>query len=181
MIEINLLETKKKTKDTNLSISYDSQVITLSFIAVIVIEIIALALFTFHINNRIETLTNKRSHLRSVEVEVKKIQLKLKEVKLMINTVKKLENNRGRATHILDEIASVMPKYGLWLTKMAKKGKVLSIAGKSFSTEAVAKYMTNIGNLKDVSKVRFDSRGLSKIKQKGTDVYQFFISVQFKD
>lgn len=183
MIEINLLgTTKTKSKIKSYGTKGDKgNLLTLIMIAIVVIEVIVLALYTLHLNNKVDILTQKRNSLRNVEREVRVIKAKLKQVQLMTTTIKNLEKGRGIAYRNLKDIADVMPN-GLWLVKVDKKGKTIRIEGKSFTTEAVAQYMTNLGNLKDVSKVNFDSRGLVRLSSnRGGDVYRFYIAVFLKD
>ncbi len=183
MIEINLLGKTKKTKVKISSAGLgpsSSKVSALIFIAVILIEIVALILYTLHLNNRIEILTQQRNRLRSVEREVRTIKAKLKEVRTMTATIKNLDKGRGEAFKNLKEIADVIPA-GLWLVKLTKSGNVLKIEGKSFSTEAVAQYMTNLGNLKNINRVNFDRSGLVRLSGKnGRDIYKFYIQVILK-
>jgi len=183
MIEINLLgttKTKSKIKSYGKR-EGKNNLLTLIMIAIVVIEVVAIALYTLHLNNKVEMLTQKRNSLRNIEREVRVIKAKIKQVQLMTTTIKNLEKGRGIAYRNLKNIADVMPN-GLWLVKVDKKGKTIRIEGKSFTTEAVAQYMTNLGNLKDVSKVNFDSRGLVRLSDnRGGDVYRFYIAVFLKD
>ncbi len=179
MIEINLVGTYASQKAGKGDIN-NSQILALSLVAIILVEVVVLVLFTFHFNNRIELLTQKRNELKSVEKEVKVIKAKLKEVNSMIVTIKNLDKNRGEAYKNLKNVADIIPN-GLWLTKLTKKGNKLEIEGKSFTTESVAKYMTNLEHVKNVSKVRFNKSGLIRASRKmGNDVYKFYILVILK-
>ncbi len=181
MIEINLLESSKAKGAKK---SYDSGKKNLFFlilIAVVLIEVVAISLYTLNMNNKISILTQKVNSLRNVEKEVHIIKAKIKEVKIMTTTIKNLEKGRGVAYKNLRDIADVMPN-GLWLTRITKRKELLKIEGKSFTTEAVAQYMTSLGNLKNVAKVNFDSRGLVKLPSKnGVDIYKFYIAVALRD
>ena len=177
MIEINLIgiSTSKKSKRTD-----NNQIFILGFIAVVLVEVVVLLLFTFHLSNKIELLTQKRNELRSVEKEVKIIKAKLKDVNSMIVTIKNLDKNRGEAYKNLRNVADVIPD-GLWLTKLTKRGNKIEIEGKSFATESVAKYMTNLEHVKNVSKVRFNKSGLVRASHRmSSDIYKFYILVILK-
>ncbi len=184
MIEINLLGKKVKEKRSISMPSFDfsfggSDVFILLLAVILVIEIVFLGLMTLKMNNKVELLTQKRNKLKSVEREVKSIRKELKQINLKIDTIKKLKQNRGRAYKILENIANVLPSQGIWLTKLSKNGSSIILEGKSFSTEVVAAYMTNLENLKTVSKVRFRGRGLVRLS-KARDLYGFYITVTIK-
>ncbi len=181
MIEINLLGSEdKKSKIKSYNIESGSRVLFLTFVAVVIIEIVALALYTLYLNNKVDTLTQKRNSLKNVEKEVRLIKTKIAQVKLMTKTIKNLEKGRGAAYKNLKEIADVMPD-GLWLVSVSKSNNMIKIVGKSFTTEAVAQYMSSLGSLKNVAKVNFDSRGIVRLStKKGTDIYKFYITVALK-
>lgn len=159
------------------------------------VEVASLGVVTYMTNNKIDELKAERNKLSKLEREVHMMQSKIREVKRMIKAVKSLEKGRGKAAHILAEIADTIPDdfnsasnaviqtYGgsLWLVSVSKNGNTIKIKGKSFTPEAVADYMMRLGALKDVKKVRFDGSGLRKINSKsGIDVYSFSISVTLK-
>ena len=194
MIEINLLKEKTKDKKRKKGVSINISNVVFIAIVLIAIEIVALVYVSYLVNNTLDGLKRERNRLSVIERQVSKIRVKVKEVKNMIEAVKKLEKGRGEAAEILEEVADAIPKGStisndgvvsisgsLWLTKLSKKGKTVSIEGKSFSAEAVADYMIRLESLKNVDKVRFSSRGLRKVYSRGgVDVYAFSIVVTLK-
>ncbi|WP_035588707.1 PilN domain-containing protein [Hippea jasoniae] len=198
MIQINLLgeEQKKSKKQSTFKgfspVSLDVPVWIIVVVAVVVIEIISLITATYFTSKRIDELEAKRKSLASLERQVKIYQRKIREVKRMIKTIKSLEKGRGNAYKILEEIADAFPYdtsgrfnkiYGgsLWLTSLSKRGNVITLSGKSFSAEAVAAYMINLGRLKNVSKVRFGGSGLRKISNSSrAEIYSFSIIITLK-
>ncbi len=181
MIEINLLkESDKKRKRISFNFQGVSSIVVMALAVLLVAEIVGLAVYSLKLNHRVYLLTQKRNHLRNVEREVNRIRARLKQVKTMTQAIKKLSKNRGMAARILKDVADVMPD-GLWLVKLTKKNNVVNIEGRSFTAEAVAQYMTNLGNLGYVQKVRFNGNGLVRIKSKSApNVYKFYISVTLK-
>ncbi len=184
MIEINLLGVKTKTKKSLPSVDFSfspnmGQIFILIFLIILLVEAASLALYTFKLNNQVDMLTQKRNKLKRVEKQVKILKKKIKLINVKISTVKKLKQNRGRAYKLLKEIADVLPSNGIWLTKLEKKGNSIILEGKSFSTEAVAGYMTNLEGLADILKVRFRGRGLVRLS-KTKDLYRFYITVTLK-
>ncbi len=187
MIEISLLGTTKKSKSkigkmpsVSFNLSFGTpNIFILSFVVIFVVEVVGISLMTLKMNNEIELLTQKRNKLRSIEKKVKTIKRQLKQINIKISTIKRLSQNRGRAYKILEEIANVMPTDGIWLTRFEKKGNTLTIEGKSFSTEAVAAYMTNLENIKGVQKVRFRGKGLVRMS-KYRNLYGFDLIVTLK-
>ncbi len=179
MIEINLLKKDKTRRKIDFS-SYLGGAIVL-FVALLIVEVAFLAYYTMSLNTQYNSLSTTRDKLRSVEREVKRIRAKLKEVRVMTATIKKLGQNRGMAYRILKDVADLMPD-GLWLVRLTKRDNVLFIEGKSFTTEAVAEYMTNLGNLKYVANVRFNGSGLVRLQvpKKSVNVYKFYIKVTLK-
>lgn len=194
MIEINLLKEKTKDKKRKRDVSINVSNVVFISIVLIAIEIVALVYVSYLMNNTLDGLKRERNRLSVIERQVSRIRVKVKEVKKMIAAVKRLEKGRGEAAEILEEVADAIPKGStisndgvvsiggsLWLTKLSKKGKTVSIEGKSFSAEAVADYMIRLESLKNVDKVRFSSRGLRKVYSKGgVDVYAFSIVVTLK-
>jgi len=194
VIEINLLKEKTKDKKRKRDVSINVSNVVFISIVLIAIEIVALVYVSYLMNNTLDGLKRERNRLSVIERQVSRIRVKVKEVKKMIAAVKRLEKGRGEAAEILEEVADAIPKGStisndgvvsiggsLWLTKLSKKGKTVSIEGKSFSAEAVADYMIRLESLKNVDKVRFSSRGLRKVYSKGgVDVYAFSIVVTLK-
>ena len=194
MILINLLGEKQKDKKKQAfrGLSLDVSVWVIVVVAVIIVEIVSLISATYFTSRRIDELEAKRKSLSNLERQVKIYQRKIREVKRMIKTIKSLEKGRGEAYRILEEVADSFPYdtsgrfnkiYGgsLWLTSLSRKGNVVTLNGKSFSAEAVAAYMINLGKLKNVSKVRFGGGGLKKISNSnGMDIYSFSIVITLK-
>lgn len=196
MIEINLLgESSKKDKGISKGKFIFELPNYISFaIAIIIVEIVALIYITYSMNGVIDKLQSEKNNLSTIERQVKRIRVKVREVNNMIKAVKSLEKGRSRAAKILEEVADAIPHAflnlnsnispsngGLWLVRLSKKGRIVSVEGKSFTAEAVADYMMRLEALKDVKKVRFSSGGLRKISSSnGLDVYAFSIIVTLK-
>ncbi len=193
MIEINLLSEGKKKKEKK-GLVFKAPNVVIVAIVIVVIEVVALFVASYSMNRTIDNLKEQRNKLSVIERKVKRIKIKIREVRNMIKAVKNLEKNRGEAAKILEEVADAIPKGmylsnsgyttvagSLWLTKLTKKGSIISLEGKSFSAEAVADYMMNLESIEEVQKVRFAGGGLRKIYNKGgIDVYAFSIVVTLK-
>lgn len=179
MIEINLLGKKYKNKKSGPQSLEVEKIKFISFMAIIIIEIAALLFYSVYMSGRIDNLTKQKKELSSVKHEVVMLKSKIKQVKLMTKTVASLESNRDLDTYILKDVANAVPN-GLWLTKLSKKGKTISISGSSFTTESIAQYMTNLGNAGKIKKVWFSNKGLYKSKTGGKEVYSFYITARLK-
>ncbi len=182
MIEINLIkESKKRRKGIGFNLQGVVPLVFVALVGAIILEVVVLGIYTYELGKRVNMLEAERNRLKKIEVEVGKMRAKLRQVKAMTEAIKKLSKNRGLAARILKDFADVMPQ-GLWLVKLEKRNNIVNIEGKSFTAEAVAQYMTNLGNIAYVKKVRFSGNGLVRLKNKNApNVYMFYISVMLKD
>jgi type IV pilus assembly protein PilN len=84
--------------------------------------------------------------------QVGKVREQVAELKKRIDALEELTKSQARPVVLFDALADVVPR-DLWLTGLEERGNTLRITGTSYSTTAVADFMSNLrssGRFKDV-------------------------------
>ena len=84
--------------------------------------------------------------------EAGKVREQVAELKKRIDAIDQLTKGQARPVLLFDSLVDVVPK-DLWLTALEERGNTLRITGTSYSTTAVADFMSNLrssGRFKDV-------------------------------
>lgn len=77
--------------------------------------------------------------------EIETLNQKKSDLEKRISVIEQLQRSRNVGTQVLSEIAQIVPS-GVYLTKMAKQGNLLELAGKSESNNHLANMIRNIEN-----------------------------------
>jgi Tfp pilus assembly protein PilN len=84
--------------------------------------------------------------------QVGKVREQVAELKKRIDALEELTKSQARPVVLFDALADVVPR-DLWLTGLEERGNTLRITGTSYSTTAVADFMSNLrssGRFQDV-------------------------------
>lgn len=84
--------------------------------------------------------------IATVEEQIKEINNLARERKRLqdrIDIIQQLQRNRPEIVHLFDEITKVLPD-GVYLTKLAQKGRALEIEGVAQSNARVSAFMRNL-------------------------------------
>ncbi len=145
MIKINLLPIRELKKKESIR----QQIVI--FVFTIFLLVVGMGYF-YIAQNR--TLENNRKELERVKLDLKKYKkisvrikaLKKKEaiLKKKLKIIKNLDKSQQTAVHILDAIATQLPKDRLWLTLLKTQGYKLTLKGYAFDNETIADYMKRL-------------------------------------
>jgi Tfp pilus assembly protein PilN len=116
----------------------------------VVIVIIAIVAFTFHLNNQISA---KQANINTKEQKLKQIEAALQDVKNLerdneeyrkrTRIIEQLKKDQIVPLRLLDEVSELLPK-GVWLVGMTDKGRIVSIEGYAFSNTDLVAYVQNL-------------------------------------
>lgn len=131
-----------------------------------------------HISGMIEGQTERNNYLNGEIAKLDKIIKKIGNIKkrrkalvARMNVIYKLQADRTRVVHILDDLAQILPE-GVYYTSMEQKGRNLVLLGSAQSNARVSTLMRNLENstwfsgpnLQIVRANRKGSRRVSKFK-----------------
>jgi type IV pilus assembly protein PilN len=105
--------------------------------------------------DNIKKTTAELAVLKDKVGQAGKIRDQVAELKKRIEAIQELTKAQTRPVVLFDSLADVIPR-DLWLTGLEERGNTLRITGTSFSTTAVADFMSNLrasNRFKDVDLV----------------------------
>jgi type IV pilus assembly protein PilN len=117
-----------------------------------------------------------RQELANFEKTLKQIaeyEKKIKDVKGKLQVIKDLEKKKTGPVHLLDEIASAVPREKLWLTSLAEAAGVLKITGTAMDNETVALFMTSLEKSEHIQSVELVSTKLLHLAPQRLNVSEF--------
>lgn len=104
------------------------------------------------LTTQLNTSTAELAVLKQRVGQVGKVREQVAELKKRIDALEELTKSQARPVVLFDALADVVPR-DLWLTGLEERGNTLRITGTSYSTTAVADFMSNLrssGRFKDV-------------------------------
>jgi len=143
MIRINLLPTGRKKA----AIMPPTFIYGLIAVVIVIIAIIA---FTFHLNKQIsakqQNIYTKEQKLKQIEAalqDVKNLERDNEEYRKKTMIIEQLKKDQIVPLRLLDEVSELLPK-GVWLVGMTDKGRIVSIDGYAFSNTDLVAYVQNL-------------------------------------
>jgi type IV pilus assembly protein PilN len=109
-------------------------------------------------NNYLQSEINK---LNKVIKEISNIKTKRKQLVARMNVIYKLQADRTRMVHIMDELVETLPE-GVYYTSLQQKGSTLVLKGAAQSNARVSALMRNFD-----SSVWFENPNLKIVSAKG--------------
>lgn len=104
------------------------------------------------LTSRLNAANAELTTLKQRVSQVGKVREQVAELKKRIDALEELTKTQARPVVLFDALADVVPR-DLWLTGLEERGNTLRITGTSYSTTAVADFMSNLrasGRFKDV-------------------------------
>lgn len=121
-----------------------------------------------HVSGMIEDQNQRNNYLQSeinklnkVIKEISDIKTKRKQLVARMNVIYKLQADRTRMVHIMDELVQTLPE-GVHYTKLQQKGAALVLQGAAQSNARVSALMRNFD-----SSVWFENPDLKIVRAKG--------------
>jgi type IV pilus assembly protein PilN len=178
MIRINLLPVKRKKKTQPLPSFIIQSVI------VLVISILVLGFFTFHIKGKVE---ERKKQKAVAEKKLAELNEKLKEVanfekdnalyERKNKVIEELKSRQKAPLVLLDEVSAHLPE-GVWLTDLIETAGSVDVKGYAFSNSELVSYVQSLKNSKYLTGVALVE---SRQKKLGDfSVYQFKLQVKVK-
>jgi len=96
-----------------------------------------------HQTIRNQFLTQEINVLDKQIQEIKELKKKREALIARMNIIKQLQSNRPRVVHLFDELVTILPK-GVHLSKVIRKGRVVTLLGKSESNTNVSDLMRSV-------------------------------------
>jgi Tfp pilus assembly protein PilN len=152
MIRVNLLPSgKKKRVIIPTSLVYG----VLSTVVLIVIIAGMIAYMNRQVSSIKKDITRKEQKLNQMRVvlqKVKNYERDNQEFRDKAKIIEQLKRNQVVPLRLLDEVSELMPK-GVWLTKLADKGGLISIEGYAFTNSDLVGYVQNLKGSRHLSDV----------------------------
>lgn len=174
MIRINLLPFRAAKKRENIKRQISIYVLT------VVLLFGAIAYVFLDLNGQLATAKKKEQTLRQelavFEQTLKKItelERKIKEIKAKLAVIKDLEKKKTGPVHLLDEIATAVPREKLWLNSLSESSGILKLSGTAMDNETVALFMTNLEKSEYIHSVELMSTKLLNLPQHRLNVAEF--------
>jgi type IV pilus assembly protein PilN len=176
MIRINLLPFRAAKKRENIKRQISIYVLT------VILAFGVIAYVFMDLNADLAGAKDKEQKLQQelavFEKTLKRIgelEKKIKEVKTKLAVIKDLEKKKTGPVHLLDEIATAVPKEKLWLSSLSESGGVLKLAGTAMDNETVALFMTSLERSEYLHSVELVSAKLQHLAQQRLNVADFVL------
>ena len=179
MIRINLLPFRAARKKEN--IRRQLMVYGLS----VVLLFLVMGWTFIHLTSTLSDLKKEKDDievkLKSYELTIKKIaelEKKIKEIRAKLEVIRELERNKTGPVHLLDEIATAVPREKLWLSSMKETRGALTLTGTAMDNETIALFMTNLEKSEYISGVDLQSAKLRTIPEYKLNVADFVLEAK---
>jgi type IV pilus assembly protein PilN len=174
MIRINLLPFRAARKKENVRRQISIYVLSVAFLFIVMIY------FFLQLNSTLNGLKEEerrlQTELKTYEDTIKRIaelEKKIKEIRAKLEVIRELERNKTGPVHLLDEIATAVPREKLWLTSIKETGGSLTLTGTAMDNETVALFMTNLETSDYISNVELQSTRLRNLPEYKLNVSDF--------
>lgn len=104
------------------------------------------------LTTKVKQTTDELAVLKQRVGQAGKVKDQVAELKKRVDAIQELTKNQQRPVVLFDALADVVPR-DLWLTTLEERGTTIRMTGTSYSTTAVADFMSNLrssGRFKDV-------------------------------
>jgi len=174
MIRINLLPFRAARKKENVRRQVSIYVLSVGFLFIV------MAYFFLQLNSTLNGLKEEeqrlQAELKTYEATIRRIaelEKQIKEIRTKLDVIKELEKNKTGPVHLLDEIATAVPRDRLWLTSLKESGGILTLTGTAMDNETVALFMTSLEQSDHISTVDLQSSRLRNLAQYRLNVADF--------
>jgi len=178
MIRINLLIERKPKKAAHL------QAVIIPAVAITVITIIVLGVYTFTLNSNISTLkaeqAQKQKRLNEIKDMIKQVESFERDNELyrqMAKTIEDLKEKQVLPLRLLDEVSARLPQ-GVWLKSLSDNGGTINIQGTAFTNPNIVDYVQNLKNSKYFTDVTLLESRMKTFE--GYTLYDFRLSFRMR-
>ncbi|MDH5679666.1 MAG: PilN domain-containing protein [Nitrospinota bacterium] len=186
MIRINLLS-DRQAKDRRLI----QQQIQMGMVAAVIMAGFCVMLYLSKsselskVTTEISEAEAEKKKLEGIKKRVQEMESRQNQVAAIMETINELKSIKAGPTPYLDLINTILPEQ-VWLTKLLDNMGSIKIEGYSFSPQAVAEFMTKLGNSGEFERVELGET--SAVSLKGSlgsstftrDVQKFSVSFMTK-
>jgi type IV pilus assembly protein PilN len=176
MIRINLLPFRAARKKENIR-----RQVSIYFLSVIFL-ISLMAYFLIDLNGSIARLqrekeekTRELATFAETNKKLDEIKRKLAEITKKLEVIRGLEKNKTGPVHLLDEIATAVPRDKLWLRSLEEKRGLLNIEGTAMDNDTVALFMDNLKRSPHILEVDLNSTKLRQMPEIKLNVTEFIL------
>jgi type IV pilus assembly protein PilN len=178
MIRINLLKERKVKKAMPL------QAVIIPAVALTVITLVVLGIYTFSLNSNITTLkaekAEKEKRLNEIKDAIKQVESFERDNELyrqMARTIEDLKSRQVLPLRLLDEVSARLPQ-GVWLQSLSDNGGTINIQGTAFTNPNIVDYVQNLKNSKYFTDVTLLESRMKTFE--GYTLYEFRISFRMR-
>jgi type IV pilus assembly protein PilN len=174
MIKINLLPFRAAKKRENIKRQISIYVLTVVLLfGAIILVFLDLNADLAKAKDQEKKLQQELAAFQETLKKIGELEKKIKEVKTKLAVIRDLEKKKTGPVHLLDEIATAVPKEKLWLSSLAESGGVLKLAGTAMDNETVALFMTNLEKSEYIHSVELVSAKMQHLPQHRLNVADF--------
>jgi type IV pilus assembly protein PilN len=177
MIKINLLPFRAARKKENVKRQISVYVLTLLFLLTV------MGYLFLSLNGTLSSLkaeqADKKKELATydgINKRLSELKNEIEEIRSKLGVIRGLEKNKTGPVHLLDEIATAVPKDKLWLTSLQESNGTLTLQGTAMDNETVALFMTNLEKAQHIVSVDLKSTRLKNLAQHKLDVTDFVLA-----
>lgn len=123
--------------------------------------------------SRQATLKNELDVYEKTLKQIAELEKKIKEVTTKLGVIENLKKRKTGPVHLLDEIATAVPRDKLWLTSLSESGGVLRITGTAMDNETVALFMTSLERSEYIHSVELLNTKLLHLAPQRLNVAEF--------
>lgn len=167
MIRINLAPPERRARRKAAGAGFQFQLpefnLGILFVAVYVVALLAGGFWWNHLRTReaelttqVKQSTEELNVLKAKVNQAGKIKDQLADLTKRVDAIQELTKSQSRLIVMLDSLANTVPR-DLWLTALEERGTTLRVQGTSYTSTAVADFMSNLrssGRFKDIEILR---------------------------
>ena len=177
MIRINLLPFRAERRKENIR-----KQISIYFLSIVLLLTVMGYFFT-NLNRKLKILEYDRAEKNgnlityaSANKKIIKLKKEIKDIRTKMEAIEELERNKMGPVHLLDEIATAVPKNKLWLTSLDEKEGILTLMGSAMDNDTVAFFMTNLKDSRYIVLVDLKSTKLRTVPEYKVNVIDFILT-----